>query len=76
MADPYPTYRKMLESGPVSSVVPGVSVLGGHKEVTTLLRDPRFGHGDGSLVASQITKDADGNLVRPFIFMDPPDHTE
>jgi len=74
-ADPYPTYRKMLESGPVASEVPGVSVVGGHKEVTAVLRDARFGHGDGSLVASQITHDADGNLVRPFIFMDPPDHT-
>lgn len=74
-ANPYPTYRKVLESGPVFSAVPGVSVVAGHREVGAVLRDPRFGHGDGSLVASQITKDAEGNLVRPFIFMDPPDHT-
>jgi unspecific monooxygenase len=74
-ADPYPAYRKMLESGPVAATVPGVLVVGGHREVSAVLRDPRFGHGDGSLVASQITKDVDGNVVRPFIFMDPPDHT-
>jgi cytochrome P450 len=74
-ADPYPAYREMLAAGPVVSAVPGVSVVGGHREVSAVLRDPRFGYGDGSLVATQITKDADGNVVRPFIFMDPPDHT-
>jgi cytochrome P450 len=74
-ADPYPTYHRLLESGPVTRTAAGVCVVVGHRECSAVLRDVRFGHGDALLVASQITVDADGNVVKPFIYMDPPDHT-
>jgi cytochrome P450 len=74
-ADPYPVYRKLLAAGPVTRTPLGLWAVMGHRECSAVLRDPRFGHGDGQLVASQFTKDADGNTVRPFIFADPPDHT-
>ncbi|MGH3381479.1 MAG: cytochrome P450 [Actinoallomurus sp.] len=74
--DPYPTFQRLRdESGPVIGAIPGMWLIIGHKEVSSLLRDNRFGHGDAALVASQITEDAEGNIVKPFIYMDPPDHT-
>lgn len=74
--DPYPTFQKLREeSGPVVNTIPGMWLVIGHKEVASILRDGRFGHGDAALVASQITHDAEGNVVKPFIYMDPPDHT-
>jgi cytochrome P450 len=74
--DPYPTFHKLREeAGPVVNTIPGMWLVIGHREVASILRDGRFGHGDAALVASQITHDAEGNVVKPFIYMDPPDHT-
>jgi unspecific monooxygenase len=74
-ADPYPVYRTVRETGGVIQTQPGTWVATGFKECASVLRGPQFGHGDGALIASQVTEDADGNLVKPFVFMDPPDHT-
>lgn len=74
--NPYPTFQRLRdESGPVVTTIPGMHLVIGHKEISSILRDTRFGHGDAALVASQITEDAEGNVVKPFIYMDPPDHT-
>ncbi len=74
--NPYPTFQRLREeSGSVVGTIPGMWLIIGHKEISSLLRDNRFGHGDAALVASQITEDAEGNIVKPFIYMDPPDHT-
>lgn len=74
--DPYPTFHRLREeAGPVVNTIPGMWLVIGHREVASILRDGRFGHGDAALVASQITHDAEGNVVKPFIYMDPPDHT-
>lgn len=74
--DPYQTFQRLRdESGPVVETIPGMWLVIGHREVSSVLRDTRFGHGDAALVASQITEDAEGNVVKPFIYMDPPDHT-
>jgi cytochrome P450 len=74
--DPYPTFQRLRdEHGPLVSTIPGMWLVLGHKEVSAILRDTRFGHGDAALVASQITEDAEGNIVKPFIYTDPPDHT-
>jgi cytochrome P450 len=74
-ADPYPVYRKIRESGPVFRTPAGVVFAIGHQEVSDILRDPRFGWGDGEAVADQFIEDGDRPPVRPLIFMDPPDHT-
>jgi unspecific monooxygenase len=74
-ADPYPTYRKIRESGPVVRTPGGVIFANGYREVSDILRDPRFGWGDGEEVSDQFIPDGDGPPVRPLIFLDPPDHT-
>jgi unspecific monooxygenase len=40
-----------------------------------VLRDSRFGWGDGAAVAEHFSTAPDGSVVRPFIFADPPEHT-
>lgn len=72
--DPYPVFRGLIDSGGITRT-DLAWVVTGYQLCSTTLRDPRFGHGDGALVAAQVTEDADGNLVKPFIYMDPPDHT-
>lgn len=74
-ADPYPVFRSMREQAPALRTAPGMWVVTGFPECSEVLRNRSFGHGDGSLVASQITTNADGEEVRPFVFLDPPDHT-
>jgi unspecific monooxygenase len=74
-ADPYPVYRKIREGGPIIRTAAGVVFAIGHREVSAILRDPRFGWGDGEAVADQFIPDGDGPPARPLIFMDPPDHT-
>lgn len=73
--DPYPTYRKLVDEGGVVRAGVGAWVVTGYRECTAVLRDSRFGHGNATLVSTQITRDPDGNLIKPFIYMDPPDHT-
>ncbi|MCZ7417352.1 MULTISPECIES: cytochrome P450 [unclassified Streptomyces] len=74
-ADPYPVYREVRERGPVVRTPMGLVVLAGHAECAAVLRDARFGWGDGATVAEHFSQAPDGTVVRPFIFMDPPDHT-
>jgi cytochrome P450 len=73
--DPYPVYRRLRESAPIVRTPAGTWAVTRHQDCSAILRDPRFGWGDGLFVADQFTTDPDGNVVRPFIFMDPPDHT-
>lgn len=73
--NPYPIFQKIRESAPLMSTMPGVFVATGFAEAAGVLRNLKFGHGDGTLVASQFHTDEDGNVVKPFVFMDPPDHT-
>lgn len=73
--DPYPIYRALREKAPAMHVGPGMWVATGRDECTEVLHNRSFGYGDGQMVASQIVTNADGERVRPFIFLDPPDHT-
>ena len=76
LVDPYPTYRRVREEqGRVSRTPLGMWVLSGFEECSTVLRDSRFGWGDGATVADHFTTGEDGEIVRPFIFADPPEHT-
>ncbi|MGP3966649.1 cytochrome P450 [Streptomyces sp. 6N223] len=74
-ADPYAVYHKIREQGPVVRTPAGLVVLTGHAECSAVLRDARFGWGDGATVAEHFSQAPDGTTVRPFLFMDPPDHT-
>ncbi|GII95396.1 cytochrome P450 [Sinosporangium siamense] len=73
--DPYTIYRRIAEGGPVVRTPAGTVVVTGHAEIVEALADARGGWGDGRLVADHFARDADGNPVRQFAFMDPPDHT-
>lgn len=73
LANPYPLYAKLQAQGSVHPTDAGVAVVS-YKDVNAVMRDPRFGHGDG--LGAQ-----DAKIPTPFgdrdalMFMDPPDHT-
>lgn len=73
--NPYPVFQKIRETAPLMPTMPGAFVATGYTECAAVLRGLKFGHGDGALVATQLSTDEDGNVVKPFVFMDPPDHT-
>ncbi|MEU3513322.1 cytochrome P450 [Streptomyces longwoodensis] len=75
LADPYPIYAAIREKGPVTRTPLGLWAVTSHEVSSAVLRDPRFGWGDGATVADHFRTTADGFVVRPFIFADPPEHT-
>lgn len=75
LVDPYPIYRQVRERGPVTRTPLGLWAVSGHEACSAVLRDPRFGWGDGATVADHFSTAEDGSVVRPFIFADPPEHT-
>jgi cytochrome P450 len=85
-ADPYPDYRRWQVSAPISEPVDGLFVLTRHQDCTAVLRDPRFGHAEGDEGGplrgakpddpqEYTLVDENGNPVRSFLGLDPPDHT-
>lgn len=74
-ADPYPTYRRLLDDKPLVRLPMGTWAVISHDLCSDVLRSSAFGIGEGTLVAPNFTVDPDGNTVRPFIFNDPPEHT-
>jgi cytochrome P450 len=84
-ADPYPDYRGWRTSTPISEPVDRLFVLTRHQDCATVLRDPRFGHAEGDETGPLRAKPADtddytlvdenGNPVRSFLGLNPPDHT-
>ena len=75
LADPYPVYTQIRDKGPVTRTPVGLWAVTGHEACSAVLRDQRFGWGDGATVADHFRTGADGSVVRPFIFADPPEHT-
>jgi cytochrome P450 len=76
--DPYPTYRRMLEEAPVYESPLGGVVLSRHADCESVLRDHRRWSADvRNATQSGFEPDMElfDNLERPFLFMDPPDHT-
>jgi cytochrome P450 len=86
-ADPYPAYRRLRETAPVSRGPAGIWVLARHADCSRLLRDPRFGHAEPSdmiqhplfstrrQVGSIPLVDENGVPVLSFLIRNPPDHT-
>ncbi len=75
LVDPYPSYAQVREAGPVTRTPLGLWAVTGHEACSAVLRDQRFGWGDGATVADHFRTEPDGSVVRPFIFADPPEHT-
>lgn len=73
LANPYQNYARLREEAAVHRTDAGVAVLS-YKEVNRILRDPRFGHGDG--LGAQDAKIPTPEGPRDaLMLMDPPDHT-
>jgi unspecific monooxygenase len=74
-ADPYPVYEELRKAGPVIRTPGGALSVSGYDEVSAVLRDRRFGWGDGLFFADQFVPVEGGPPIRPFFLSDPPDHT-
>ncbi|QWF83963.1 cytochrome P450 [Amycolatopsis sp. CA-230715] len=84
-ADPYPAYRHWREDAPVANPMPGLVVVTRHADCAAVLRDSRFGHAEpdepNPLRPTPPTDpetalvDENGNPVRSFLGLNPPDHT-
>lgn len=70
LREPYVAYGKLRERGALVRTAGGLLVATTHEHCTTLLRDPRFGHGPDPLGKGDPTRQ-----VESFLLMDPPDHT-
>jgi len=85
--DPYPTYGRLLEEGPlhvldVSGSPWGVWAVFSHADCSAVARDPRLSvkHSDRMLLSLPIDRQSEfGELMRMLslwmIFVDPPEHT-
>jgi cytochrome P450 len=79
-ANPYPTYARLRAEDPVHESPLGFKVLTRYDDCTALLRDPKGSSDDTkSPMFRELVEsgDVDGEMAgrRPFLFMDPPDHT-
>jgi cytochrome P450 len=78
--DPYPTYARLRDEDPVHESPMGFKVLSRYADCTALLRDPHASSDETKSpmvqeLIEQTPVDPDLNESRPFLFMDPPDHT-
>ncbi|KAA2257254.1 cytochrome P450 [Solihabitans fulvus] len=73
--NPYAVYRTIRERGSVVRTPMGLLAVSGYEECSSVLRSRKFGWGDGASVAEHFSTAPDGSVVRPFMFMDPPEHT-
>ena len=75
-ADPYPTYKRLVEEAPVFQSPLGV-VLSRHRDCESVLRNHRKWSSDArNATDSGFEPNLDlFDLDRPFLFLDPPDHT-
>jgi cytochrome P450 len=79
-ANPYPHFHRLRETGRLHRTSAGIWYATGYEEVSTVLRDPRFGHGDGKVEEEFLgwlgtASDQAGEEVRSFFAHDPPEHT-
>ena len=68
-ADPYAHYRELRAGGPLQRTPGGLWISPSFETCTRILRDPRFGHGDG------LGESGPPRRVRSFLVLDPPQHT-
>jgi cytochrome P450 len=77
IADPYPTYARMLQADPLGIEENTLWVFSRYADVQRVLRDPRFGR--ESFGAAVDRTFGQGPVTQSFnrwiLFMNPPDHT-
>lgn len=81
--NPYPVYRRLLAEDPVHKTPFGMLVLSRYRDCAAVLRDPRSSSDASNstmykaFMAGRDPEEVFGALagMRPFLFMDPPDHT-
>ena len=77
--DPYPTYKRFREEDPVHKTPFGPWVISRYADCVGILRDPRSS--SDATKSNEFAQFAAANprmaedTTRPFLFMDPPDHT-
>jgi cytochrome P450 len=82
-ANPYPTYQRMREAGPVYWTPDGTPMLTRYEDIIGILRDhDRWSNDSSNSKHAEAAGDADlgGGMLgainaRPMLFTDPPDHT-
>ncbi len=81
--DPWPMYSALRDHDPVHRVVPDgreaddFYVLSRHADVWTAARDPETFSSAAGLTVDYVDLAAAGfGAVKPFVFMDPPEHTD
>ncbi len=82
-SDPYPVYQRLREESPVHRSPLGFFVLTRYEDCASLLRDPRVSNDFTNSTAAMEEAAKQGidleqlasENTRPFLFMDPPDHT-
>ena len=77
IADPYPTYARLRETGPVVADPPGVWVASRYADVQRVLRDPRFGRESFGMAVERVfgAGPVSESFSRWILFMNPPDHS-
>ena len=81
--DPYSIYRRLLAEEPVHHTPFGLVVLSRYNDCAAVLRDPRSSSDPRTSIyfeafmAGRSEEEVLGEFAqfRPFLFMDPPDHT-
>lgn len=80
--NPYPTYRHLRETAPVQRSPLGMFVLSRYADCATVLRSPHVSNDARTspnfrdqMIAQGLDPDAAMLETRPFLFLDPPDHT-
>ncbi|MRH86694.1 cytochrome P450 [Nocardia sp. SYP-A9097] len=79
---PWPTYSALRDNDPVHRVIPSgretddFYVLSRHEDVYAAARDPETYSSAAGLTVDYMSLEAAGIPIRPFVFMDPPEHTD
>src|SRR5207302_9529065 len=81
--DPYSVYRRLREEDPVQRSPFGLLVLSRYEDCLAMLRDPHSSSDSRKsnlfqqFMGGRTPEEVFGDLadLRPFLFMDPPDHT-
>ncbi len=84
-ANPYPIYRRILSEDPVHQTMFGVRAFSRYEDCLAILKDhkhfssddrksPAYGVEDSAFSTANVTEEI-GDSDRPFLFMDPPDHS-
>jgi cytochrome P450 len=81
--DPYPMYRRLLQEDPVHQTPFGMLAVSRYRDCAALLRDPRTSSDTRNsnfyqqMMQGRDPEEVFGELagMRPFLFMDAPDHT-